>query len=127
VERRKSNRHEIVGRVVFQWKEGNRVVRENLGILRNVSRRGLFVETDNAPPLGTEISIQCQLLRARKVPLVLIRTKGRISRIEFRRRSKRVAGIAISTASIQLQKLQLVAGQKVISLDRAVQAKRELR
>lgn len=125
VERRKNTRHEIAGRVVFQWKEGKRVVRENFGILRNVSRRGLFVETDNAPPSGTEISIQCQLLCTRKVPFVLIRTKGRISRVEFRRRSRGVAGIGVSTASIQLQKLQLVAGEKVVFLDRIVRAKKQ--
>lgn len=124
MERRKKQRHEINGPVAFEWKQGRGVVRENIGKLRNVSKSGLFVETDNAPAVGTEISIRCQLLYARMVPLVSIRTRGRVSRVEFRHGSRRVAGIAITTASIQLRKLQLAAGEKVIFLDRIIQAKR---
>lgn len=114
MERRKSERRQIKGKVSFQWKLGRHTCFHERARLRDISRTGLFVEADNAPAVGTVLSLQCQVVGAHDVPIVLIRTTGRIRRVERQPETGYSLGFAVHMTKAQLQKLESDSSEHIL-------------
>jgi len=105
MERRKDARHWVSGTARFRLKGMTEASREQTGTLRNVSKCGLFVETADPPPVGTEILIQFEFDSPGKRPAVSIKTKGHVSRVELDRAGGSKRGFAVSTGTMKLHKI----------------------
>src|SRR5579872_6130550 len=103
MDRRKSERHEVGGTVWFHWKDMLQM-REQTGSLRNVSAEGLYVETAEAPPVGTEIALQFDFVSPGKVSSVLIAARGLVSRVEATGIEGAQPGFAVSTGRMKVRK-----------------------
>ncbi len=105
IDRRKNERHRVGGTVWFHWRDITGTSREETGSLRNVSAGGLFVDTTDPPPVGTEVLFQFEFNSPDKSPAVSIKTKGQVSRVELKRLQDGSSGFAASTSRMRLQKL----------------------
>jgi hypothetical protein len=78
-ERRKSHRYRLQVPVLFRWGQG--VEYTEAGFTRDVSVKGLFVNSTATPPLNTRL--QCQILMPASVSIAgnAIQAKGRVVRL----------------------------------------------
>ena len=104
MDRRKSERHDVGGTVWFHWKDALDSRREHTGSLRNVSAEGLYVESLNAPPLGTEVAVQFEFLMPGKISTVSIAARGLVNRVEASGLEGLQPGFAIATGRMKIRK-----------------------
>jgi hypothetical protein len=104
MERRKHERHDLSAPVKFDWELSDGTHRQGTGITRNFSAGGLFVLTDDPPPVGTTVRFEVDLERSRLGPAVTVRAKGKVNRIEMTEPAGRFGGFALSTRRMKLEK-----------------------
>jgi hypothetical protein len=73
---------------------------QGTGITRDFSARGLFVMTDDLPPVGTTVHFEVDLDRLSSA--VTVRAKGQVNRIEMTELAGRLGGFAISSRRMKL-------------------------
>ena len=103
MERRRHERYDLTAPVKFDWKSSNRTHCRGEGVTRNCSARGLFVMTEESPPVGTTVDFEVALERADSA--VTIRANGQVSRNEATHLGGRIGGFAISTRRMRLEAL----------------------
>jgi len=104
MERRRHERHDLSAPVQFDWEVSNGAHRQGTGVTRDFSAWGLFVMTDDPPPVGTTVRFEVDLDTSRLGSAVTIRAKGQVNRIEMTDLAGRVGGFAISTRRMRLEK-----------------------
>lgn len=104
MERRKHERQELTAPVRFEWELPDSVRREGSGITRDFSANGLFVLTDDSPPVGTNIHFEVDLATSRVSSAVTVRAKGVVNRVEDSELEGRLAGFAVSARRMRLEK-----------------------
>jgi hypothetical protein len=57
VERRKNTRYQLRGTAWFQWETAGGERREGVGVTRDISKAGLFIETTELPLLGARVKV----------------------------------------------------------------------
>jgi hypothetical protein len=105
MERRRHQRHDLTAPVKFDWKSSNRTRCEGAGVTLNFSAEGLFVMTQESPPVGTTVNFEVGVERGDSA--VTIRAKGQVSRNETTHLEGRIGGFAISTRRMRLEKSAL--------------------
>jgi hypothetical protein len=102
MERRTYERSDVSAPVKFGWDLSDGTQRQGTGITRDLSAGGLFVMTDDLPPVGTTIHFEVDLATSR-LGSTTIRAKGLVNRIETTRSAGQVGGFAISTRRMMLK------------------------
>jgi hypothetical protein len=105
MDRRKNERHNVGGVARFHWKDKRGIDREERGNVRNVSVGGIFIETENPPPVGTAIFVQFGFDKLGRCPAVSIRAKGRINRVERIPLKDQGMGFAVSVGRMNLYRV----------------------
>src|SRR5208283_1879075 len=101
MERRRHERHDLTAPVKFDWKSSDRTHCQGAGVTRNFSAGGLFVMTEEFPPVGTSVHFEVDLERGDSA--VTIRAKGQVSRTEATQSRGPLGGFAIVTRRMRLQ------------------------
>jgi hypothetical protein len=104
MERRKHERHDLSAPVKFDWKVSDSTHRQGTGVTRDFSAGGLFVMTDDPPPVGTTVRVEVDLETSRLGPAVTVRAKGKVNRIETTDLTGRLGGFAIYTRRMRIEK-----------------------
>jgi len=106
MERRRHKRLDLSAPIKFEWESPDQAPlhRTGTGITLNFSAGGLFVMTDQPPPLGSTVQFEVDLGTERSASSVNIGAKGIVSRIEPTALEGRVGGFAISTRRMRLRK-----------------------
>jgi PilZ domain len=104
MERRRHQRHDLSAPVKFDWELLDGTNREGMGVTRDFSAGGLFVMTDDPPPVGTTVHFEVDLETSRLGSAVNIRAKGQVNRIEMTGLAGRLGGFAISSRRMRLEK-----------------------
>lgn len=104
MERRKHERQELTAPVKFEWVLPDNARREGSGVTRDFSATGLFVLTGDPPPLGTSIHFEVDLATSRVSSAVTIHAKGQVTRVETSDEQAGLAGFAVSTRRMRLEK-----------------------
>src|ERR1700688_1423790 len=104
MERRRHQRHDLGAPVKFDWELSDGTRRQGSGVTRDLSAGGLFVMTDDLPPVGTTVQFEVDLDTSRLDSAVNVRAKGQVNRIEMTDLKGRVGGFAISTRRMRLEK-----------------------
>ena len=101
-ERRRHERHDLTAPAKFDWKSSNRTHCRGEGVTRNFSAGGLFVMTEETPPVGTTVHFEVDLQRGNSA--VTIRAKGQVSRSETTHLGGQIGGFAISARRMRIEK-----------------------
>jgi hypothetical protein len=104
MERRRHERHDLSAPVRFDWEPVSRTRQAGTGITRNFSAGGLFIMTDDVPPVGTTVHFEVDLKTSRLDSTVTVRAKGLVERIENTGLTEQVGGFAVSTRRMRLEK-----------------------
>jgi PilZ domain len=104
MERRRYQRHDLSAPVKFYWELSDSAHREGMGVTRDFSAVGLFVMTDDSPPVGTAVHFEVDLETSRLSSAVTVQAKGKVKRIETTNLTGRLGGFAISTRRMRLEK-----------------------
>ena len=104
MERRKHERHEISAPVKFDWELSDSTHRQGTGVTRDFSAGGLFVMTDDPPPVGTTVRFEVDLETSGPGPAVTVRAKGMVNRVETTDLTGRLGGFAIYTRRMRIEK-----------------------
>jgi hypothetical protein len=104
MERRRHERHDLSAAVKFYWELSDSTHRQGIGVTRDFSAVGLFVVTDDPPPVGTPVHVEVDLETSRLGSPVTVRAKGKVNRIETTDLTDRLGGFAISTRRMRLEK-----------------------
>lgn len=104
MERRKYERHDLSAPVKFHWQLSNDTRRDGMGITRDFSAGGLFVMTEDSPPVGASVHFEVDLKTSRLDSTVTIQAKGQVTRIEKTERVGRLGGFAIASRRMALRK-----------------------
>src|ERR1700721_1244810 len=110
MERRRHERHDLCSPVKFDWELSDSTKRQGVGISRDFSAGGLFVMTDDPPPVGTTVHFEVDLEASRLGSPVTIRAKGQVNRVEMTESADRLGGFAISTRRMRLEKSERPSG-----------------
>src|SRR6202451_1312850 len=102
MERRRHERPDLTPPVKFDWKASDRIRCQGAGVTRNFSAGGLFVMTQESPPVGTTVHFEVALERGDS--RVTIRAKGQVSRNEATDLAGSIGGFSISTRRMRLEK-----------------------
>jgi hypothetical protein len=105
MERRKHERHDLIAAVKFYWELSDSTHRQGTGVTRDFSAVGLFVMTDDPPPVGTTVRFEVDLETSSLGSAVTVRAKGKVNRIETTDLT-RLGGFAISTRRMRLEKFK---------------------
>ena len=82
---------------MFFWKDTRDTPHEGIGLTRDITVRGVFVFTTTLPPLESDITIKAFIPpRRRDVPLLGMRLRGRVVRVEAAGEGKPRAGFAVA-------------------------------
>jgi hypothetical protein len=109
MERRRHERHNLSAPVKFEWELPDRTKRHGYGVARNFSAFGLFVMTEDAPPVGMAVQVEMDLRTSTSDIAVTVRAKGRVERIEATDLIGELGGFAFSTRRMKLGKPDLEA------------------
>jgi len=104
MERRRHERHDLSAPVRFDWELADGASHQGTGITRDLSAVGLYVMTDDAPPAGVTVQFEVDLESARPGSGVNVRAKGQVTRVETPESGGRLAGFAISSRRMRLEK-----------------------
>jgi len=104
MERRRHQRHDLSAPVQFDWESLDYGPYHGSGITRNVSATGLFVMTEDVPPVGTTVHFEVDLKTSRLDSTVTVRARGRVERIEVTGLVGQLGGFAVSTRRMRLDK-----------------------
>jgi PilZ domain len=104
MERRRHERHDLSAPIKFDWELADGTRRQGTGITRDLSAGGLFVMTDNPPPEGATVQFEVDLETGRLGSGVNIRAKGQVSRVDATDPPGWLAGFAISSRRMRLEK-----------------------
>ena len=104
MERRRHERHDLSAAVRFDWELADSTRQAGTGITRNFSAGGLFVMTDDVPPIGTTVHFEVDLKTSRLDSTVTVRAKGQVERIEVTGSVGQLGGFAASTRRMRLEK-----------------------
>jgi hypothetical protein len=107
MERRRHERHELSAPVKFEWELADSTVRQGTGFTRDFSAGGLFVMTEDPPPVGTTLNFEVDLKTARLDSTATVRAKGQVERVEITDLAGSLRGFAISTRRMRLEKPEL--------------------
>ena len=77
---------------------------------RNFSARGLFIMTEDVPPIGTTVHFEVDLRTSRLDSTVTVRAKGHVERIESTALVGQIGGFAVSTRRMRLEKYESSEG-----------------
>ena len=102
MERRRHPRYDISAPVKFDWEVSDIPLRHGTGITRDFSAVGLFVMTEDPPPVGTTVHFVVDLHTSRLGSAVTVRANGQVNRIEKTELAGRLGGFAISTRRMRL-------------------------
>jgi hypothetical protein len=86
-ERRRSERFVVVAPVIFSWRTRNGILKTARGITRNICVKGMFVASEDCPPVSSVVRCEVQLpafegSEEPVVPLVL-QAVGRVVRVRL--------------------------------------------
>jgi hypothetical protein len=104
MERRRYDRHDLSAPVKFEWGLEDSTQLHGAGFTRNFSAGGMFVMTEDVPPVGTMVHFDVDLKTSRLGSTVTIRAKGLVERIEKTELTGQVGGFAVSTRRMRLEK-----------------------
>jgi hypothetical protein len=104
MERRRHDRHDLSAPVKFEWGSADSTQLHGAGFTRNFSAGGMFVMTEDVPPVGTMVHFEVDLKTSRLDSTVTIRAKGLVERIEKTELTGQVGGFAVSTRRMRLEK-----------------------
>jgi c-di-GMP-binding flagellar brake protein YcgR len=107
MERRRRERLDLSAPVKFAWETDDSTRREGSGVTRNFSAGGLFVMTEDPPPVGATVHLEVDLKTSRLDSTVTIRAKGLVQRIEVTDLIGQLGGFAVSTRRMRLEKPDL--------------------
>jgi hypothetical protein len=110
MDRRRHERHDLSVPVKFHWELSDRTRRQGTGVTRDFSAEGLFVMTDDPPPVGTAVHFEVDLETSRLGSAVTVRAKGKVNRIEMTDLTGRLGGFAISTGRMRLERPESPSG-----------------
>ena len=111
MERRRHRRHDLSAAVKFDWESSDNTHCQGTGITRDFSVEGLFVMTENPPPVGTAVHFEVDLKTARLDSAAIVRAKGKVNRIETTNSTGRLGGFAISARTMRLGKPEPPSGE----------------
>src|SRR4029077_10772952 len=97
METQKHEQHDLSAPVKFDWKLSDSTHRQGTGVTRDFSAGGLFVMTDDPPPVGTTVRFEVDLETSGLGPAVTVRAKGMVNRVETTDLTGRLGGFAIYT------------------------------
>jgi hypothetical protein len=104
MERRRHERHDLSALVKFDWKLSGSTHGQGTGVTRDFSAEGLYVMTDDPPPVGATVQFEVDLETSRLGSAVTIRAKGKVNRIETTDLTGRLGGFAIYARRMRLEK-----------------------
>jgi c-di-GMP-binding flagellar brake protein YcgR len=104
MERRRHERLDLSAPVKFAWKTDDSTRREGSGVTRNFSAGGLFVMTEDPPPVGTTVHLEVDLKTSRLDSTVTVLAKGQVKRIESTGLVGQLGGFAVSARRMRLEK-----------------------
>jgi c-di-GMP-binding flagellar brake protein YcgR len=106
MERRRHERHDLSAPVKFNWESSESVHCQGAGITRDFSAGGMFVMTEDPPPVGTSVHFEVDLKTSRLDSTITIQAKGDVTRIEMTDLVGQLGGFAISTRRMRLTKAE---------------------
>ena len=106
MERRKHQRDDFAAPAKFYWEMSDSTHRQGTGVTRDLSAEGVFIMTDDPPPVGTTVQFEVDLETSRLGSAVTVRAKGKVNRIETTDLVGRLGGFAISTRRMRLEKAE---------------------
>ena len=109
MERRRHQRHELAAPVRYEWELPDGTVRQETGITRDFSAGGIFVISDDFPPVGSQVQFEVDLEASSLVSAVNVRAKGLVNRVEASDGAGGAGGFAISARRMRLEKPTLPA------------------
>jgi PilZ domain len=97
VEHRKSRRYRLLAPASFLWERSDELLQEGKGRIRDISDRGVFIEADIAPALGSHLEVNVYLpsLEGRG-GAVQLHGEGTVVRVD--RESEGTTGFAAAVA-----------------------------
>jgi hypothetical protein len=104
MERRRHERHDLSAAVKFHWELSDSTHRQATGVTRDFSAVGLFVMTEDPPPVGATVHFEVDLETSRLGSAVTIRANGKVNRIETTDLTGRLGGFAILTRRMRLER-----------------------
>ena len=104
MERRRHERHDVSAPVKFNWELPDSGHREGTGVTRDFSAGGLFIMTEDPPPVGTTVLFEVDLKTSRLDSTVTVRAKGQVERVESTGPVSQLGGFAVSTRRMRLEK-----------------------
>ena len=104
MERRRHERHDLSAPVKFDWELSDSTQHQGSGFTRNFSAGGMFVMTEDIPPVGATVHFEVDLRTSRLESTVTVRAKGHVERIEITDSVGQIGGFAVSTRRMRLEK-----------------------
>jgi hypothetical protein len=96
IDSRQNRRFPISALIWFQWREQGRV-RDESGMTRNVSIRGISVSSSECPPPASTVTFTLQLPNfGRQLSGLTIQAQGRVTRLEYSDDSNTPIGFSFS-------------------------------
>jgi|ERR1700722_9476557 hypothetical protein len=104
MERRRHERQELSAAVRFAWESKHEGTRRGTGISRDFSPVGLFVWTDDPPPVGAKIHFTVDLNTGATGIEVTVRGSGQVRRAEKSDTAGQLGGFGVSTRRMSLER-----------------------
>lgn len=106
MERRRHERHDLSAPVKFDWETSDSAKHQGSGVTRNFSAGGMFVMTEEAPPVGVTVHLEVDLKTSRLDSTVTVLAKGQVERVEVTDLVGQLGGFAVSTRRMRLEKAE---------------------
>ena len=104
MERRRHERHDLTAPVKFAWSSRDGMRHDGAGTTRNLSARGLFIISEDAPPVGTTIVCKVNLNAARVESEVTVHARGLVRRVETIDSVGTNAGFSLAARRMKLER-----------------------
>ena len=103
--KRRHERYDVCASIKFEWELADSTRGEGTGLTRDFSVKGLFVMTDDLPPVGSTVHCEVDLATSGSDSGAIVRAKGCVKRIEATPFVGRFPGFAVSSHRMKLEKL----------------------
>jgi hypothetical protein len=106
VERRRHTRYDLSATVAFVWKNRGGSRHQGEGFTRDLSEGGMFIFTDNAPPVGTLLRVDLFFPPLKTGSILQVKSKCEVMRVEPSEPGEARGGFAVLSKSFVLRNSQ---------------------
>ena len=104
MERRRRPRYHLIAPVEFEWREDG-IIHRSSGVTRDIARDGIFVYSDQAPPVTSDVSLKVSFRPdGGQESDVFLSARAVVTRLEELGNSAQAKGFAVFNRSYKLHK-----------------------